>query len=52
MYELTITIHNSINCGYSVIVNGETILECMGEDEVKDLTIEEIAKLYNETEKI
>lgn len=38
----------SERCGYCVNVNGVPFLECLGEDEVAELTIKEINDLYNE----
>lgn len=36
--------------GYVITVDGETLLECLGEQEVKELTIGEIVALANEAE--
>lgn len=33
--------------GYQLLVNGETIMECLSEKEVKDLTIGEIQNLMS-----
>lgn len=35
---------NKDECGYYVVVDGETILECLGEDEINKITIGEIKK--------
>lgn len=42
-----IEIDFSERCGYCVNVNGVPILECLGEDEVAELTIKEVNDLYN-----
>ena len=36
-------------CGYTVKVNGEIILECLSPKELKELSLEEIVKIYKET---
>ncbi len=43
---MEIIIYNTESFGYSVMVNQEIILECLTEEEVKDLTIREIERLY------
>ena len=35
--------------GYSILCNGEIILECLTKDEVDALTIKEIEQLYRES---
>lgn len=35
---------------YFVKVNGETVLECMNETELKEVTIGDILRFYNEEE--
>jgi len=37
---------------FRVKVNGETIMECASEQDVKDLTIADIVKYYAETPKL
>lgn len=49
---MKIEIYEDAFFGYTVQVNGETILECLSLKEVKELTIDEIIKLYNEVEGI
>lgn len=43
--EMTIEIKGPDFDGYRVLVDGETILECLSEQEVKALTIDEIHSL-------
>ena len=38
------------HCGYSISINGETILECLDEQEVKGLTIAELMNIAKELE--
>ena len=47
-YRMDIKIIFSDEDLYTVQVNGETILECLGEPEVDELTIKEIRNLYKE----
>ena len=54
MRKINIQIVNHEECGYSVVVNGEVLLECLAEDEVEAITIKELVELdkrYNEDEK-
>ena len=41
-----IEINFSKRCGYSVEVNGETILECLSDSEFIELTVRERVDLY------
>lgn len=49
MLTLKIEVVHSERCGYSVEVNGETILECLAKDELDSLTMAEMIEIYNET---
>ena len=44
---MEIKINYSEDCGCQVIADGEIILECLGEDEVKELTVGEIFEIRN-----
>ena len=33
-------------CGYTVYVNGEVVLECLAKDELDELTVSEVIDLY------
>lgn len=46
MKDLSIRIVEFPECGYTVYVNGEVMLECLAKDEMDVLTIEEIVDLY------
>lgn len=46
MKDLSIRIINFPECGYSVYVNGEVLLECLAQDELDALTVEEIVELH------
>lgn len=48
MMALRIEVVYSERCGYSVEVNGETILECLAKDELDNLTMAEMIEIYNE----
>lgn len=54
MRKINIQIVHYEECGYSVVVNGEVLLECLAEDEVEAITIKELVEMdkrYNEEEK-
>lgn len=46
MLNLKIEVIKEELFGYTVIVNGEVLMECLTEADVNELTIEEINKLY------
>lgn len=46
MKSIYIKIEKDENCGYTVIVNGEVLLECLSEDEVEAITIKELAGMH------
>lgn len=43
---MTIEIKGPDFDGYCVLVNGETILECMSEKEIDELTVGELRQLF------
>ena len=45
---MTIEIHGPDFDGYSIDVNGERLMECLGEEELNALTIGEIMKYAEE----
>lgn len=51
MKSIYIKIEKDDNCGYTVIVNGEVMLECLSEDEVEAITVKEITELYEKYER-
>ena len=46
MKNINIQIVKHDECGYSVLVNDVVILECLAEDEVKEITVKDLIKLY------
>lgn len=46
MRNLYIEIVNHEECGYTVSVNGEVVLECLAEDELQPIKIGELKELY------
>ena len=48
MDEIKIEAYCDEMFGYTVQVNGETILECLSSKELKELTVGELIDLYNE----
>ena len=45
MRKINIKIVHHEECGYSVVVNGEVLLECLAEDEVEAITIKELVEM-------
>lgn len=50
MKSIYIKIEKDEMCGYTVCVNGELLLECLAEDEVEEITVKEIAEMYEKYE--
>ena len=50
MKSIYIKIEKDEMCGYTVYVNGEVLLECLAEDEVGEITVKEIAEMYEKYE--
>jgi hypothetical protein len=50
MRKINIQIVNHEECGYSVVVNGEVLLECLAEDEVEAITIKELVEMDKQHE--
>lgn len=50
MRKINIQIVNHEECGYSVAVNGEVLLECLAEDEIEAITIKELVEMHKQNE--